>query len=212
MKKILFVILLTLLVAGCVEYQPDIPPEEYARAGALEEACYHARWKMKQFEQKEGTHFTIINVFQTDPNCLTCWQVDFFFRYNCTKAAINVTVEEGKVKNATYSEINYCIIDSFEKCYAAGYPIMESYPRQCSDGNQTYVENVTMALEEAIQIAEASECTLNGTLTNNTMYNNYTRTWWIDLDINKTGCSPACVVYEANKTAEINWRCTGLIT
>jgi hypothetical protein len=32
------------------------------------------------------------------------------------------------------------VIDSFEDCIAAGYPAMESYPRQCSDGDQTFRE------------------------------------------------------------------------
>lgn len=32
------------------------------------------------------------------------------------------------------------VIDSFEDCIAAGYPAMESYPRQCSDGEQTFIE------------------------------------------------------------------------
>lgn len=31
-------------------------------------------------------------------------------------------------------------ITSFAECMAAGFPIMESYPRQCSDGTKTFVE------------------------------------------------------------------------
>ena len=42
-------------------------------------------------------------------------------------------------------------------------------------------------------------------------YNESTGTWWIDLDVVRPGCNPACVVNVANKPAEINWRCTGLI-
>jgi len=41
--------------------------------------------------------------------------------------------------------------------------------------------------------------------------NNNTGTLWINMNLTKTGCSPACVVNLANKSAEINWRCTGLI-
>ncbi|MCX6695283.1 MAG: Kazal-type serine protease inhibitor family protein [Candidatus Altiarchaeota archaeon] len=70
---------------------------------------------------------------------------------------------------------------------------------------------VTLTAEEAASIAAASDCTAEGTLTNNTYYNENTKTWWIDLEANKTGCSPACVIDEESKTAEINWRCTGLI-
>jgi len=43
-------------------------------------------------------------------------------------------------------------------------------------------------------------------------YNEHSKTWWFDANLNatKSGCNPACVVSEATKTAEINWRCTGL--
>jgi putative hemolysin len=36
-------------------------------------------------------------------------------------------------------------ISSFEECVAAGFPVMESYPRQCSDGVNTFTENVGLA-------------------------------------------------------------------
>ncbi len=64
---------------------------------------------------------------------------------------------------------------------------------------------------EAREIAANSSCMDVGNLTADNSYNNYTNTWWIGLDIVKPGCSPACVVYEDNKTVEINWRCTGLV-
>lgn len=43
-------------------------------------------------------------------------------------------------------------------------------------------------------------------------YNENSRTWWFDANLNgmREGCKPACVVDEITKTAEINWRCTGL--
>jgi len=66
--------------------------------------------------------------------------------------------------------------------------------------------------EEARAIALNSSCMEEGNITNATpMYNNITYTWWFETDIVKEGCMPACVVDEATKTAEINWRCTGLI-
>jgi predicted lipoprotein with Yx(FWY)xxD motif len=43
------------------------------------------------------------------------------------------------------------------------------------------------------------------------LYNNNSKTYWIDINEAKQGCSPACVIWEGNKTAEINWRCTGAI-
>ena len=63
--------------------------------------------------------------------------------------------------------------------------------------------------EEAIQIAENTE-DCSGYLTDSVMYNSNTFTWWIDLSLEKEGCAPACVVSE-DGSAEINWRCTGLI-
>lgn len=68
-----------------------------------------------------------------------------------------------------------------------------------------------MMLEEALEIARKSECIAEGELTNRSMYNEFTETWWIDLDIEKEGCSPACVISVGTKAAEINWRCTGLL-
>ena len=67
-----------------------------------------------------------------------------------------------------------------------------------------------MSIEKAMEIAKNSECVKEGNLTKNYVYNNITKTWWIDLDIEKPGCHPACVVDVETKTARINWRCTGL--
>ncbi len=70
---------------------------------------------------------------------------------------------------------------------------------------------VGMPLSEAEQIAEGSECTANSSLTDDVFCNNITRTWWIKLDLQREGCNPACVISVDNRTAEINWRCTGLL-
>jgi hypothetical protein len=68
-----------------------------------------------------------------------------------------------------------------------------------------------LTINDALSIAASSECTQNGTLTDRHSCNSITGTWWIDLDIEKEGCSPACVVNVDTKNAEINWRCTGLL-
>jgi hypothetical protein len=67
-------------------------------------------------------------------------------------------------------------------------------------------------LTEAREIAEKSDCMMEGSLTTESMYNNNSNTWWLGLNLTtpKEGCNPACVVYESNNSAEINWRCTGL--
>ena len=68
---------------------------------------------------------------------------------------------------------------------------------------------------KAMDIARSSECVEKGKLTDNYMYNENTRTWWIDLDMKPEFenelCNPACVIFEETKAVEINWRCTGAL-
>lgn len=68
-----------------------------------------------------------------------------------------------------------------------------------------------LSMEEARAIAEFSSCKNDGNLTNENWHNANTKTWWFDLDTEKPGCNPACVVDENTHTAEINWMCTGLL-
>ena len=65
---------------------------------------------------------------------------------------------------------------------------------------------------EARKIAERT-CIKGGESLSPGVYNENTKTWWYDANLNakQQGCNPACVVWEETKTAEINWRCTGLI-
>lgn len=67
--------------------------------------------------------------------------------------------------------------------------------------------------EEALEIAEKSGCISEGMLTEDISYNPSTNTYWIGLVLKeeKPGCNPACVVYEAYKKAEVNYRCTGML-
>jgi len=66
---------------------------------------------------------------------------------------------------------------------------------------------------QAKTIAEAT-CIKGGETLAPGTYNANTKTWWFDANLNATkpGCNPACVVSETSGTAEINWRCTGLVT
>ncbi|XOB40359.1 MAG: hypothetical protein ACKKMR_03570 [Candidatus Nealsonbacteria bacterium] len=119
---------------------------------------------------------------------------------------------------------NTCVpeVYSFNDCIKAGYPVMESYPRQCktpdgrifTEGEEHCIAPTgeSMSLFEAMQIAITSEC--GDQLRNYLEFatcNADTGTWWIDLDIEKEGCNPACVVNIATKEASINWRCTGVL-
>ena len=41
------------------------------------------------------------------------------------------------------------IVTTFEECVATGNPVMESYPRQCRSGGQTFVENIGNEITKA---------------------------------------------------------------
>jgi len=109
-------------------------------------------------------------------------------------------------------------INSFDECTRAGYPVLESYPRQCkTENDQTFTEEncvdseskSILTLADAKQIAIESEC--GDVLKDTYVCNENTGTYWIDLNIEKPGCVPACVVDIITREAVINWRCTGLI-
>ena len=68
-----------------------------------------------------------------------------------------------------------------------------------------------MTEEEAREIATKSECGEEGALKENAFYNDWSGTWWIDLDAQKDGCNPACVVNVATRQTEVNWRCMGVL-
>ena len=71
-----------------------------------------------------------------------------------------------------------------------------------------------MSILEARKIAIISECGEQGSLKDIHLCNEYTGTWWIDLQplTEEPGCNPACVVNVNTKTAGINWRCTGVMS
>jgi len=69
--------------------------------------------------------------------------------------------------------------------------------------------DIKLSLSEAKEIALQGQC--GDKLKDTYICNEITGTWWIDLDIKKEGCNPACVINVETKTAEINWRCTGLL-
>ncbi|MBU4480338.1 hypothetical protein KKG48_02765 [Patescibacteria group bacterium] len=111
-----------------------------------------------------------------------------------------------------------CEVNNFEDCVKMGNPVMESYPRQCRSGENVFSEKIASILsqKDALGIAQKNkECSSVGVLTDKTNYNEITKTWWIDLErkpgLESDGCNPACVVNEETETAEVNWRCTGLI-
>src|SRR5680860_285875 len=69
--------------------------------------------------------------------------------------------------------------------------------------------DMKLSLSEAKEIAIQGQC--GDKLEDTHICNEGTGTWWIDLNIDKAGCNPACMINVETKTAIINWRCTGLI-
>jgi hypothetical protein len=70
----------------------------------------------------------------------------------------------------------------------------------------------TITEAEARIIAEKA-CIKGGEAVGKGSYNPHSSTWWFDANLNATqaGCFPACVVDEKTQTAQINWRCTGVV-
>lgn len=90
---------------------------------------------------------------------------------------------------------------------SAGYSWCESQ-QKCVREWETPCQ---MTVTDALSIARASSCTDAGNISDvDAVYNNNSKTWWLAIQMTRPGCSPACVVYE-NRSAEINWRCTGAI-
>ncbi|MBI4118041.1 MAG: hypothetical protein HY455_00680 [Parcubacteria group bacterium] len=54
----------------------------------------------------------------------------------------------GEILHVSISVPTETMITSFEECAKAGNPIMESYPRQCRAGGETFVENIGDELEK----------------------------------------------------------------
>ncbi|MCH7492313.1 Gmad2 immunoglobulin-like domain-containing protein [Patescibacteria group bacterium] len=54
------------------------------------------------------------------------------------------------------SDISVSIISSFDDCVAAGHPVLEIYPRQCSDGSQTFTEDIGNELAKIDEIRSSN--------------------------------------------------------
>lgn len=126
-----------------------------------------------------------------------------------------INTEKEKIPVDDSYHVKKIVVSNFQECMDAGYPVLESFPRQCkTDDGVTYIEEHVgekcddMSIQEAFLIAQNSKCGVK--LDKKYYCNEYSKTWWIDLNVKKQGCNPACVIDVKNKSAEINWRCTGL--
>lgn len=74
-------------------------------------------------------------------------------------------------------------------------------------------ESLAGLTEEGARATAEKACVKGGEALGEGFFNEVTRTWWFDANLNATrpGCNPACVVHAGTGAAEINWRCTGLL-
>ncbi len=109
-----------------------------------------------------------------------------------------------------YSQTARLIVEQAFNWYESDFEEYEEEPDNVLGNEET-----ALTVDEAGLIALSSECAEQGDLLGTGIYNDNTSTWWLDLDMRpaheKEGCNPACVVGDVTMTAEINWRCTGLI-
>lgn len=70
----------------------------------------------------------------------------------------------------------------------------------------------SITLDEAVDIAENSNCAQEGEIRRECNCNEHNGSCWMDIEAKKPGCSPSCVVDLETKEAQVNWGCTGLIT
>jgi len=135
------------------------------------------------YRAEGGKNLKITRVLQAA--CSGCFQVDYTYELDSKESPI------------------------LGRDVVLGRVVFENWKVVDEVANRMRVEG--MSISEAFSIAAESECTKEGNLSDNALYNENTKTWWIDLDVKKEGCAPACVVSENTKTAQLNYRCTGLI-
>ncbi len=137
-----------------------------------------------------------------------------------SKRAVAEISGSGKIEINAEEELNINISGNGSVFYAGNPKITQKISgygkiEQIEDF-EVETNNSELSEQEAYDIArENDECAKTGILTDTHTYNNSTKTWWIDLErmpeLEKDGCNPACVVSEDTKTAEVNWRCTGVV-
>ena len=99
------------------------------------------------------------------------------------------------------------------KAIAPAGPINNEDTVPAGDESGQDQSGVSLLKEDEAKVIAEQTCIKGGESLESGYYNKNTKTWWFDANLNqvKEGCAPACVVSEETKTAEINWRCTGLI-
>jgi hypothetical protein len=231
-RTIIFLLALSLLIVGCAK-EPVIGGDKDAHGcliGAGYSWCEEKQKCLRVWEENCTVQIENKHICTEKESLNKACTRD----YNpvCGEIMLNM----GKTIYQTFG--NGCSACAAMKVvsYVPGECPKEKTAELCSDQNGNY-----MTLEEAKTIAEESECGKNlvidcncpegyvkeGDVCNPSCYpkclapstqcektyfcNEGTGTYWINLNIKKQGCNPACVINLENKSAEINWRCTGLL-
>ena len=162
------------------------PAYEHSTEGVAREIAKDYVITMDDYKKYNGRNLKVTNA--TPAGCPGCWHIGLEFYLRSEK-------DPARTDKATVE----LTLDNWE--------VVDVVSAQGS------VPSEKLTFEEALAIAQNSDCVKEGTLTDSYFYNEYTRTWWIDLDpfTPQEGCNPACVVSEDTQTAEINWRCTGAL-
>ncbi len=116
-------------------------------------------------------------------------------------------------KQETYSNSCEACKSVHTLSYTSGKCFDEDIPVDKKEEKGEVIEVINkFEMSEALNIAER-DCSTGIVETHEAFYNDATKTWWFNFKPNEPNklCNPACVVGEETKTAEINWRCTGLI-
>ncbi len=185
MKPILLLPLALLLVAGCISESTTSDTElpDITSDTGREKAVELAEQHVQGMDDFINYNGHDLKVVNVlQARCPGCWVIDLEFALDSAKDPARIDIATVKLTLEAWEVVDV-----------------------------VYSQGGRLTLEEAIEIAQNSVCIEQGPLTENSIYNAATATWWIDLDIDKPGCNPACVVDESSQTAEINWRCTGLL-
>jgi len=123
-----------------------------------------------------------------------------FIVYRYSTAPVNL-VGSDRDQHGCIGSAGYSWCEAKQKC-------LRAWEEKC----EASVKTSRLSQAQARAIAEKI-CIKAGETLKPGSYNENSKTWWFDANLLsiKQGCNPACVVSEETKTAEINWRCTGLI-
>lgn len=104
-------------------------------------------------------------------------------------------------------------VDSFEQCAQLGFPVMESYPRQCAVNGKTYTEDVPPIVPPSLDTIHVSAPASGETLTSPfVVYGEAPGTWYFEasfpvqlLDGN------GAVILTTHVTAKSDWMTASLV-